>query len=151
MDCGDSERLVLYAAGALDPGEEAEVADHLHRGCAGCEAQLAEAEILLAGLAMPEEPIDPPVGLKRRVLTRIGRLELEEAPAPDPINAAPETVAFGDRSGQPRAFGIMGRSHRLRKAAAPALSAAVAVVMTYGAMTFFADAPAERELRALRA
>jgi len=62
------EAIFLYAAEALDADESAELRAHLDAGCPRCLGQLAEAQALLASLSLALDPVEPPAGLRARVL-----------------------------------------------------------------------------------
>jgi anti-sigma factor ChrR (cupin superfamily) len=61
------EQLSLYALGALDPSEAAEVAEHLRSGCSFCGPELAELRNATAVLATASA-IPPPSGLREKVM-----------------------------------------------------------------------------------
>ena len=64
--CWDEERLVLYAAGALDGAEHAALAAHL----ADCDACVASVAVLHRHLAIAADaPAPVPMGINRRALT----------------------------------------------------------------------------------
>jgi hypothetical protein len=87
------DAIFLHAADALDPGEAAELRAHLDAGCPRCLGALAEAQATLASLAVSLDPLDPPDGLRARVLARIDA----EARAAKPPRArfAPVALAAG--------------------------------------------------------
>lgn len=64
--------LELYALGALDGEEKAQVDEHLGRGCETCQSNLRTALAVNALVMASVEPAAPPVGLKRRVLAGFG-------------------------------------------------------------------------------
>ena len=62
----------LYALGALDPEEKAEIDAHLRTGCVTCEAALKSALATNAMLMGMAPDVVPPARLKRRVLSGVG-------------------------------------------------------------------------------
>jgi anti-sigma-K factor RskA len=75
------EAVSAYALGALDPGERAALEAHL-RGCDECAATV-RAELRAAqALAFAVEPVEPPAGLRERVLRAAARTAPGQAPAP---------------------------------------------------------------------
>ena len=68
------ELIDLYALGALEPGEQAAVDEHLDE-CARCRMLLDEAKRLVLMLAWTPEQHDPPAGLQRKVMRRIEQLQ----------------------------------------------------------------------------
>lgn len=61
------DQLDLYALGALELNEQAEIDEHLD-GCARCRARLDEAKRLVALLAWTPEQQNPPPALRDKVL-----------------------------------------------------------------------------------
>lgn len=160
MDCKTSEQLWLYAAGALDRDEAAAIAEHVDdEGCATCRQRLGEAEEALAGLVMPEAPVEPPAALKGRVMARIEATEAEPAgvttdanadPDPDLVDASLDAIVEADGlPDRPTDEAQPDGPSRWRRMAAPALAAVLAALLTYGAaqMTGGADRQELRELR----
>ncbi len=62
----------LYALGALEPVEKAEIEAHLARGCENCGPALSAALALNAGVFTLAPSLRPPRRLKRRLLTSVG-------------------------------------------------------------------------------
>ncbi len=72
MSCEErADRILLFAAGALDDEECLEIEDHLRSGCPACRARLTEAESLLAQLAASLDPVPPSPAVKERLLARV--------------------------------------------------------------------------------
>lgn len=63
--------LLLYVAGALEPGEAAELRQHLLTGCPACAGALAEAETVVHRLPETLKPVDVPRGAWERIEKRI--------------------------------------------------------------------------------
>jgi hypothetical protein len=73
MSCQElAEMFELYALGALDPEEKAEIEAHLARGCDTCTQALSAALALNAGVFTFAPPVKPRGRLKRRLLTSVG-------------------------------------------------------------------------------
>ncbi|MGU3470211.1 anti-sigma factor domain-containing protein [Paenibacillus sp. D51F] len=64
MECDNVE---LYSAGALDAAERVAFEEHLEQ-CAECSAELQELQKLMNLLPLAVDPIEPPEGMKKRVL-----------------------------------------------------------------------------------
>jgi anti-sigma-K factor RskA len=67
-----SDLYELYALGALEPEEKAEIEEHLARGCEECKAGVRRALGFNTFLATAAEQCDPPKRLRKRVLASIG-------------------------------------------------------------------------------
>jgi hypothetical protein len=65
------EAIFLLAAGALESGEEHDVASHLATGCSRCAGALAEAREALSLLPQSLDPVVPPAGARARLLARV--------------------------------------------------------------------------------
>ena len=73
MTCQElNEMFELYALGALEPAEKAEIDDHLARGCENCSQALSAALALNAGVFTLAPAVKPRGRLKRRLLTSVG-------------------------------------------------------------------------------
>jgi anti-sigma-K factor RskA len=79
------DAIFLHAAGELDPAESAELRAHLDSGCPRCLGALAEAQALLASLALALDPLEPPPGLRERVRARV---------AAEAVNARPRSTGL---------------------------------------------------------
>lgn len=75
------ELIDLYALGALEPGEQVAVDEHLD-DCARCRAQLDEAKRLVLMLAWTPDQHDPPPGLQQKVMSRVQQLQRLEGSPP---------------------------------------------------------------------
>lgn len=64
------ELIPAYALGALDPVEEASVADHLV-GCAQCRQELQAYEAVVDALPLAAAEVSPPVALKHELMARV--------------------------------------------------------------------------------
>ncbi|HLM50975.1 MAG TPA: anti-sigma factor [Solirubrobacteraceae bacterium] len=60
--------LAVYALGALDPGEQAQVERHLAT-CAECRAALADLRVATDALPRSAPPVPAPAALKRRIMS----------------------------------------------------------------------------------
>lgn len=71
MECQERKDLILlYAAGMLDPGESAELRQHLASGCPVCAGHFAEAEATLAMLPLSLAAQPAPPALKYSILNQ---------------------------------------------------------------------------------
>jgi anti-sigma-K factor RskA len=77
------EKVALYALGALEPAEAAEL-DKLAAASPELAARLAEARVMFQALALDPEPIAPSPALKQRLTTRI---DAELSPLQERLNA----------------------------------------------------------------
>lgn len=68
------ELIDLYALGALEPGEQVAVDEHLD-DCPRCRAQLEEAKQLVMMFAWTPDQHDPPPALRGKVMQRISHLQ----------------------------------------------------------------------------
>lgn len=75
------ELIDLYALGALEPGEQAAVDEHLD-DCPRCRAQLEEAKQLVLLFAWTPDQHDPPPALRGKVIQRIAHLQRLQGTAP---------------------------------------------------------------------
>jgi len=81
VDCTDRRDLILlFAAGALDPAEAADLRAHLAAGCPQCAGYLAEAEATLALLPLQLEIHPTPPLLKQAILNRARAHAPQSAP-----------------------------------------------------------------------
>lgn len=71
----------LYALGALEPGEQQAVDEHIET-CTRCRAQLAEAKRLVLLLAWTPDQHDPPPALQQKLMQRITGLQRREGRVP---------------------------------------------------------------------
>ena len=71
------ELIDLYALGALEPGEQAAVGEHLDE-CPRCRARLEEAKQLVMMFAWTPDQHDPPPALRNKVMQRMGHLQRAE-------------------------------------------------------------------------
>ncbi|APU22475.1 anti-sigma factor domain-containing protein [Actinoalloteichus sp. GBA129-24] len=103
--CPQHEAAVGWALSSLEPDEAARFAEHLP-SCAECRETVAETEEIgaLLGAAVPQ--IEPPSGLRDRLLAQIEQVEQEVEPrgqAPvvaTPAAGRPEESAASDRAGR---------------------------------------------------
>jgi anti-sigma-K factor RskA len=68
------ELIDLYALGALEPGEQAAVGEHLDE-CPRCRARLEEAKQLVVMFAWTPDQHDPPPALRGKVMQRMEHLQ----------------------------------------------------------------------------
>ncbi|HEY7087828.1 MAG TPA: anti-sigma factor [Tepidisphaeraceae bacterium] len=72
MTCEDRRDLIfLYAADALDDGEQQELRQHLASGCATCAATLEQAEATIAQIPLALDPVSPPQQARERLMRRV--------------------------------------------------------------------------------
>ena len=67
----------LYALGALEPGEQSDVASHLDE-CARCRALLGDAQRVVEQLAWTPEQRTPPPALKYKIRRHIEQLQHQQ-------------------------------------------------------------------------
>ena len=101
------DSIHLFAAGALPDGDVSELREHLSTGCPACITELAGASAVAALLPLSLDPVNPPAGLKDRLMRRIDDelatppIRLAGQPAVDSIGArifrlfVPAAVAAG--------------------------------------------------------
>jgi anti-sigma-K factor RskA len=81
VNCQERKDLMLlYVAGALEPGEETELRGHLSRGCPQCAGALAEAETTLHQVPLGLVRVGAPAGAWERIESRVA---LKEQMAPE--------------------------------------------------------------------
>jgi anti-sigma-K factor RskA len=81
-----------YALDALTPDERRAFEAHLAT-CAECQADVASFRGVSVGIGLATDPVDPPSGLKARVIARATGQAAVAAPAPTPARV----VEFHDR------------------------------------------------------
>lgn len=67
-----NSRLSDYVFGWVSADERRTIEEHV-RGCAECQRELAELELVMQRLAQVPEPVTPPAALKGKVLDRLAR------------------------------------------------------------------------------
>lgn len=88
-DCHRAQDLIVaYITDALGDQELRELLDHL-AACDGCSAYLRDVARAMEGLAYTLPPIDPPAGLRERILHRIAREAEVGRMDHDPSNPVP--------------------------------------------------------------
>jgi hypothetical protein len=123
--------VVGRALHALEPEEEDRVTEHL-RTCAPCRSLLAETHATLSAMAHAVADVDPPAGLRARILAAAAdepvrppvRVPDEPPAAPAPVAVPPVETA---------ALPVARRAPRRRSAAVLALVAVVAGVVVFSA------------------
>lgn len=91
MTCEERRDLILlYAADALDADEGAAIAAHLEGGCPRCAGALAEAQAVMAAVALSADPLAAPAGVRERLMSRVDQWVVA-APAAPP--APPHAIA----------------------------------------------------------
>jgi anti-sigma-K factor RskA len=124
MSCEErAEEILEYAADALEAGEREAVARHLATGCPRCAGALAEAESVLAHLALSLAPLDPSPAVRARLLAKFeGELPAAPSamPAPRPAGGAVT-----------RAAAAWGRTGIWRAGISAAIAAGLAALVTY--------------------
>jgi hypothetical protein len=129
MSCAERrDAILLLAAGALEPDEQAELEAHLETGCPRCAGERAAADATLAHLAFALDPIEPPAEVRARLLAA-----LDEA--------------------QPAGGGAGGSAapRRARRWLALAGAAAAGAVLAFGAAQFAGQRALERQVAELEA
>lgn len=101
-------QLPAYALGALEPGERTDLSHHLD-SCAECRAELAWLQPAVGALSADVQQIEPPPGLRARVMAEVDA-DLAESPSPAtaPRPARPRRDDRGWLSGflRPATFGL---------------------------------------------
>lgn len=124
MKCTDCQVLLPeFALDVLEPGESAQVAEHLAAGCADCRQCLDDVRAAWASMADMLPPIAPPPELKAVVLARA---RADTAPRPARPRAI-ECAEFSERASvaAPRA-GRTGAPARRWRFALPYVAALLA-------------------------
>lgn len=93
-----SELLAGHVLGSLDTSETMELFTHLET-CAECQGELPDLESVVSALAWAAEPIEPPPGLKGRVMAAIAHTPQEpllgsglSVPAGSPAASVPRDI-----------------------------------------------------------
>ena len=87
------ELAAPYVLGALEPGEEAAIREHL-RTCPESHAEFEELGSVVPALAEAVEPVEPPAALKSRILAAAAAERTGPAPVVSaPVVAAPVAMA----------------------------------------------------------
>jgi anti-sigma-K factor RskA len=82
VNCVDrQDQILLYAAGALEPEESAELRAHLATGCPRCAGALADAEATLTLLTQGLSQHAPPLDLRNKILNQAAKERKSEEPA----------------------------------------------------------------------
>ncbi|WP_433801160.1 anti-sigma factor domain-containing protein [Actinomycetospora sp. CA-084318] len=84
--------VVGRALHALEPEEEDRVTEHL-RSCAPCRSLLSETHATMAALAHAVADVDPPAGLRDRILAAAAAEPVD--PAPTPAASVPTVAEAG--------------------------------------------------------
>ena len=116
------ELIAAYAIGALEPDEEARYEDHLAR-CATCREELTSFRDTAGFLAYGAQPVDPPPGLRERIL--------EQA-----------------RAERPNVVPLRPRRPNVMWASAAALAACAAVALAIWGASLSSQLGEERDTRA---
>jgi anti-sigma-K factor RskA len=74
----------VYAVGALDGDDLAQLERHLAQGCARCTAALRDSSEALAALALTATPVVPPAHVKTALLERLAEPASSRAPRLEP-------------------------------------------------------------------
>jgi anti-sigma-K factor RskA len=132
MICEERAEAILgYAADTLDAGEREALARHLATGCPRCAGALAEAESVVAHLALSVAPVEPSPTVRARLFARLDALPLAPGAAPDPT---------------PRAPAPRRPARRWQVGVAAALAAGLVAVVTH----FGINRPLVKEIEGLR-
>jgi anti-sigma factor ChrR (cupin superfamily) len=67
------EQALLYAVGALEPGEVAAFERHLQEGCTACQNELRDFQAVAAGLAHGVPQHAPSDNVRTRLMSRINK------------------------------------------------------------------------------
>ncbi|KKC47235.1 MULTISPECIES: anti-sigma factor domain-containing protein [Paenibacillus] len=98
----ECDNVELYAAGALDAAERAAFEEHLEQ-CAECGAELQELRKLMNLLPLAVDPVEPPEGMKKRVLGAVlGRSGAQEPGLGRQVDAARAEVDSPDEEASGR-------------------------------------------------
>ncbi|MFC5065985.1 zf-HC2 domain-containing protein [Actinomycetospora atypica] len=144
--------VVGRALRALEPEDEDRVDEHL-RGCAACRALLAQTHETMAALARSVPPVEPPPGLRSRILEAAAAEPVppRAAPVPTPAGGTVPTRPAATASPVPGGPAV-ARVPRRRTAALLALVAVVAGVVVFSARAAVQDGGGDpRSVAAARA
>jgi anti-sigma-K factor RskA len=143
-DCPMAEQSVGWVLHALEPEEELEVEGHLV-DCSVCRTIVRETEETLGVLGGSVEQLEPPPGLRARILDAAAATPQEKAPEPAPEIPDAPPPARPQRS-RPAAVrtGPWGRFGVL-------VAAAVAVAAIAGLGVYSAQLRSQRDAEAARA
>jgi Anti-sigma-K factor rskA len=90
LSCAELKDLILlHAAGACTPEESEQVRQHLSTGCPVCAGAMAEAEAMLASLALALPLESPSESVRQRILDGLDGLKLVERPQRQVALSAP--------------------------------------------------------------
>ena len=124
--------VVGRALRALEPEDEDRVDEHL-RGCSACRALLAQTHETMAALARSVPPVEPPPGLRTRILEAAAAEPVTPRVRPVATPAAGLPVPTRPAPGEPSSAPSVPRVPRRRTAALLALVAVVAGVVVFSA------------------
>lgn len=106
------ELAVGHALGALEPGDELRLQDHLP-GCARCTTTVAETRAVMAHLAHDVEPVDPPASLLEGIRAGVaasGRVPAPPVVPPAPAPVVPPPARSGEDGGPRRTVPVAPRT-----------------------------------------
>jgi hypothetical protein len=148
--CALTEQSLGWALHTLEPDEEIEIVRHLPR-CPACRGTVADTEALLVGLATGVQQVEPPPGLRERILDAALETPQDRPSRPSRVEPPPAGTT------PPRTEPVRHRSARAawlrtpgRKLAAAAAALAV-VVGIGGGDSYVAELRADRDARAVHA
>jgi anti-sigma-K factor RskA len=88
LNCDERrDSILLYAAGALDAADVAELQTHLATGCPACAGEFAEAQAMLARLPLALTPVAPSDAVTARVLRKVRQ-------SPEPVASRPHFATW---------------------------------------------------------
>jgi hypothetical protein len=149
--CSGRASAIGWALHSLESDEDSAVPSHAF-GCASCRADIRDAELVMAGLAMSVRQIDPPARLRRAVLARAATIAQDGRPIlrPGPadrhvVHELRRPAEAGERSGTAggRRRGRWSVGGRRRMIAA----VAVAIVGVGGLGSYTVQVRAERDMQ----
>ncbi|MDR7071224.1 anti-sigma factor [Fictibacillus barbaricus] len=99
MEQKECDKLLDYYNGILEGEEKAEFEAHL-KECSACQEELAEWHELTSDLPYLSEETEPPLGMKKRILTNVTAEDAQQVVNEKPIGAAAAPI----QSKKPRAW-----------------------------------------------
>jgi anti-sigma-K factor RskA len=99
MEQKECDKLLDYYNGILEGEEKAEFEAHL-KECSACQEELAEWQELTSDLPYLSEEIEPPLGMKKRILTNVTAEDAQQVVNEKPIGVAAAPI----QSKKPRAW-----------------------------------------------
>ncbi len=77
-------QATLYALGALSQHEARAFEEHLAGGCEACAAEVGPFQTVVSTLGLAAPEVEPPAGVRERLLSQLPKATRDEAPKVDP-------------------------------------------------------------------